>query len=243
MRTGGRGRDTDEVCGRYTLTTQRALAQELAALAAPTGADAAQWWRPRFNIAPTQLAPVLVQREGQRALALFRWGLVPAWSGRSPRPAAAPLLINARAETLLDKPMFRRLVRRRRCLVLADGFFEWVVGEGGKQPIWISPWPVRPIAFAGLWDEVRMPDGSSRSSFAIVTGPPDALVAPIHDRMPIVLPPERHAAYLAEELDDASAMALLAPIELAGWRARPVARWANDPRHDDERCIEDVSPP
>lgn len=228
------------MCGRYTLTTQRKLAEELAALAAPSGAEAEQWWRPRFNIAPTQLAPVLVQRENRRALELMRWGLVPAWAGRP--NAKAPLLINARAETLLEKPMFHRLVRRRRCLVLADGFFEWVVRDGGKQPIWISPWPVRPIAFAGLWDEVRGPEGGRSASFTIVTGPPDALVAPIHDRMPILLPPERHEAYLTDELDDASAMALLAPTTLVGWRARPVARWANDPRHDDERCVEDAPP-
>ncbi len=244
------------MCGRYTLTSQRALAETfLAAIdERGEGLPPGPWWGPRYNLAPTQPAPVVVQQDGRRVLTLKRWGLLPAWSARAARaqpgqPARAggkscarpPLLINARVEGVVDKPMFHRLLRGRRCLVPADGFFEWSGQGGQRRPMWFVP-PAPPIAFAGLWDAARQDDGTWLPSFLILTGPAARLVAPIHDRMPLVVPVAAYEAWLDAALSDQAALALLSERELAGWRAHPVSTWVNDARHDDPRCVEVVAP-
>jgi putative SOS response-associated peptidase YedK len=225
------------MCGRYTLTRQNGLVDDLEATLDPD-AERSPWWKPRFNVAPTQDAPVVTLCDGVRMLEMMRWGLVPFWAGRN--GAKPPLMINARVESVQDKPMFRDALQRRRCLVPADGFFEWKKTGKTKQPIWIHPSGERRLfAFAGLWSRAKADAGEVRS-FAIVTGPPNELVAPIHDRMPVILDRGVWAAWLDPALDANRASALLGVPPTEGWIAEPVSPWVNAADHDDERCIEPI---
>lgn len=228
------------MCGRYTITRVHGLDRDLeAALAPSTGSS--RWWRPRFNVAPTQEAPVVTLRDGVRSLELMRWGLVPPWAGK--RGARPPLAINARVESLQDKPMFRdSLQRGRRCLVPADGFFEWKKQGTLKQPMWIHPDDGLPFAFAGVWTHAETETGDLRS-FAIVTGPPNELVAPIHDRMPVVVDRRAWSAWLDPSVPAAAAVSMLDVPPARGWLAEPVSPWVNAVGHDDARCIAPVAAP
>ncbi len=227
------------MCGRYTLTRQELVVDELEASLGMATQSA--WWRPRFNVAPTQPAPVVVQRDGTRRIEMMRWGLVPSWGGRP--GARPPLMINARKESLRDKPMFTDALARRRCLVPADGFFEWK-HEGKRTPtqaMYIHPRDRHAFAFAGLWARTRTED-DELLSFAIVTGPPSELVAPIHDRMPVVLAPSSYAAWLDPSIDVAHAQGLLGALADEAWIAEPVSAHVNSALHDDPRCIEPAPP-
>ncbi|MEO6772488.1 MAG: SOS response-associated peptidase [Kofleriaceae bacterium] len=225
------------MCGRYTVTRQDGLIEDLEAVLDPAVA-ASEWWKPRFNVAPTQPAPVVTFDDDTRVIELMRWGLIPFW-GTKPgtRP---PLMINARVESLEAKQVFRDALAHRRCLVPADGFFEWKRG-GGKgavtTPMWIHPEPHRFVAFAGLWARARAESGREVRSFTIVTGPPNELVRPIHDRMPIVLARSTWAAWLDPSLDGAGAHALLGVPAIGDWRADAVSTWVNKADHDDPACI------
>jgi len=216
------------MCGRYTLTKQEGLVEDLEAALDPATPQS-EWWKPRFNIAPTQPAPVVTLREGVRVLELMRWGLVPHWA----RDKKAPLMINARVESIDGKPMFRDALARKRCLVPADGFFEWKHAGKVKTPMFVHPTAQRFVAFAGLWARA----GDVRS-FTIITGPANELVAPIHDRMPVVLDRSAWAAWLDPSLDADGAHALLGVPPVGDWRAEPVSPWVNKADHDDPRCIE-----
>ena len=236
------------MCGRYTLTSQEGLVEELQlAIAAPADSpDAAAWWRPRWNIAPTQPAPIVPNREGPRHLELARWGLVPPWA-ESLKGAAR--LINARSETAATSRAFRDALARRRCLVPADGFFEWTHGGTAKLPFWIHPEPRRPVAFAGIWERWRSPPRVTRSggaapdsaspavwviSFSILTTAANALVAPLHDRMPVVLPHDAYDRWLDPASIDPRAWGdLLAPAPLAGWTTTEVTPKINRPDFDE----------
>lgn len=223
------------MCGRYTLTSQHGLAEafELAVAEPP---EASEWWRPRFNVAPTQPAPVIVLRDGVRVLELMRWGLVPPWATSL---AGGAKMINARVEGLATRPAFREALKARRCLVPADGFFEWRPHAGGKTPIYMRPVPRRPVAFAGLWERWRAPDATWVTSFTVITGPPNALVAPIHDRMPIVLARDAIAPWLAPGPLPADALAaLLAVPAIDDWQAVAVGKRVGTVAHDDAACIE-----
>jgi putative SOS response-associated peptidase YedK len=230
------------VCGRYTLTDPGGIARELE-LSSPEPAGPSEWWRPRFNVAPTQPAPVVLVRDGERRLEMMRWGLVPPWAESL---AIGARMINARVETLDRKPAFRDAVRRRRCLVPADGFFEWRLRGSGRStkryPIYLRPVPHRVVAFAGLWERWKAPGGAWVTSFAIVTGPPNALAARFHDRMPIWLARDHHDAWLgggelsAEVLD-----AVLAVPPVGDWRAAEVSAKASSPHNDDPECVEVVA--
>ena len=218
------------MCGRYTLTTEEGLVEDLEAALDP-GVKANEWWKPRFNVAPTQDAPVVTLREGARTLEMMRWGLIPFWAAK-PGAKKPPLMINARVETLEDKPAFRDALSRKRCLVPADGFFEW--RRIGKQatPLYIHPVPRRFVCFAGLWARA----GELRS-FTIITGPPNDLVSPIHDRMPVVLDRSTWAAWLDPSLDTQGALAMLGVPPVGDWQAEAVSTWVNAADHDDARCI------
>jgi len=225
------------MCGRYTLTRQDGLVEDLEAALDPA-APANPWWKARYNISPTQDAPVVTLRDGARTLEMMRWGLVPFWAGRSSK--RPPLMINARVESVDEKRVFKDALERKRCLVPADGFFEWK--RAGKQalPMFIHPEPRHFVAFAGLWARAKTDTGVIHS-FAIVTGPANALVRPIHDRMPIVLDRSAWAAWLDPALPLAGAHALLGAPALGDWRLEPVSTWVNKPDHDDPRCIEPAS--
>jgi putative SOS response-associated peptidase YedK len=220
------------VCGRYTLTRPEEVLDLLGPVlddqALPDGAE------PRYNIAPTQSVPILANRP-HRALELARWGLVPSWVDDV---TIGNRLINARGESLGGKPAFRDAYARRRCLVPADGFYEWRRAGKLKQPYFIHPEPRRAIAFAGLWDRWRGPDQKWIISFSIITCDANPLVSPLHDRMPVVVQPDDFARWLAPEPLEPDALAdILVPAQPAGWTAEPVGDWVNRPDHEGPECI------
>lgn len=220
------------MCGRFTFATAPQALVEL------FGLDEVPDLTPRYNIAPSQGAPVvrvvLAGEQQRRELRLLRWGLVPSWAKD---PAVGNRMINARSETAASKPAFRAAFKRRRCLVLADGFYEWQArGKGrGKQPHLIRLRHGGPFAFAGLWERWReAPDGEELHTCTLLTCAPNELVAPIHDRMPVILPPEAYAPWLDPELQDvAQLQQLLRPYPAGEMEAFPVSPRVNSPRVDD----------
>lgn len=236
------------MCGRYTITRQAGLVEDLEAaiggqLSLDPGVATNVWWKPRFNVAPTQDAPVVTLRDGVRTLEMMRWGMVPFWAAKE-GAARPPLMINARVESIDSKRVFRDALQRKRCLVPADGFFEWKVtgqktkgkGKPTKQPMWIHPADRNVFAFAGLWARAKLPAGELHS-FTIITGPPNDLVGPIHDRMPVVLPREAWNAWLDPSLDLEHAHALLAVPPADNWTAEPVSKLVNVADNDDAQCV------
>jgi putative SOS response-associated peptidase YedK len=232
------------MCGRYTLTSHEDIAEDLqASLDVSVAAD--PWWKPRFNVAPTQPAPVVTLHHGARTIRtieLMRWGLVPHWA--EPGGKKPPLMINARLESLAAKQMFRDALERKRCLVPANGFFEWVSGRGhardSKQPpkpFYFHPRSHQLIAFAGLWARSRDAAGNELHSFTIITTRANDLTRPIHDRMPIVLPPEDYAAWLDPAIDSDTARAMLGHPAGDDWVREAVSTWVNKADHDDPQCI------
>jgi putative SOS response-associated peptidase YedK len=191
---------------------------------------------PRFNIAPTD--PVLAVRRGDdegRDLGRLRWGLVP---GRWAEKKGGRPLINARAETLESQPAFAESFRLRRCLIPADGFYEWLTDERGKRPVWFSRADRELFAFAGIWAELPGRDGDQAlHSCAIVTCPPNELMRPIHDRMPVVLAPDAEAPWLDPERPPAELLELLRPAPEDALATREVSDLVNDVRQDGEALI------
>lgn len=238
MRTLGsvRGRDALDfraMCGRFTLKTPVAEIAEIFGVEGMPEADLPA----RYNIAPTQ--PVAVVRgagEGDvRELALLRWGLLPGWVKD---PEDWPTLINARAETLGRKPAFEDALRFRRCLVPADGFYEWRRERGGKQPYYVRRADDRPMAFAGLWERWTGSDDAVESC-TIVTTDANPLLAPLHDRMPAILDAEAQARWMDPRLRSAEALGeLLRPFPSERLLAYPVGRAVNRADADGPACIE-----
>lgn len=183
------------MCGRYAQTTSRASLETL------LGAVAEADFPARFNIAPTQAVPVVLVEDGARRIAQHRWGLVPEFA---PDLASGPLMFNARAETLAQKPAFRSALQRRRCLVPADGWYEWRSVGRFKQPYLIRRPDREPFMFAGLWESWARPGGEPLRSVAIVTVTASPDLASVHDRMPAVLPPEAWEAWLDTRVDGRS---------------------------------------
>lgn len=198
---------------------------------------------PQFNIAPSQAIAVITQN-GARHLEQYKWGLVPSWAKD---PAIGNRMINARVETVAEKPAYRAALARRRCLIPADGFYEWREAdnpeEGGRTPMHIRRADGELFAFAGLWEEWHAPDGSPLRSCVIITGTPNPLVAPIHDRMPIILRREDEARWLDKSTAQASdLLALLAPYPAEDMEAYAVSRQVNAPGWDSSANIEPVGP-
>ena len=221
------------MCGRYTfITPAPAIGQRFdAAFAEPAPAN--------YNAAPSQRLPVITNAApGQ--VQLMSWGLVPSWSRD---PAKGPRPINARAETLAEKPSFRQLLGRRRCLVLADSFYEWQALPTGKVPHRILLRDERPFAFAGLWDEwLDRATGELRPTFTIITTEPNSLMAKLHNRMPVILP-DRAAelAWLDDGLGPAAHQGLLLPYEAGQMRAYAVSTRVNSPANNDAEVLVAVS--
>jgi putative SOS response-associated peptidase YedK len=208
------------MCGRYTIFTEPQRLMERFRAEWPEGP-----WQPRYNAAPTQSLPVLLN-DGTRRIRLLRWGLIPHWAED---PAIGNRLINARAETLTQRPSFREAFYRRRCLVLADGFYEWQRAPHGRIPYWIGLKDREPFAFAGLWDRWEGPDGQVIESFTIITTAANERVAPIHDRMPVILLPEHEEIWLDESAGPAAWRAALRPYPADRMIAYPVSPRVNTP--------------
>ena len=219
------------MCGRFTLSVEPAALQE----AFPDIIFPSQQ-TPRYNVAPGQ--PVLVlPNDGKKAATFFKWGLIPSWAKD---PSIGDRMINARAETLAEKPSFRSALKYRRCLILADGFFEWQAKPGlkTKQPHWIHLKSHKPFGFAGLWEHWQSPEASEIFSTTIITTEPNSLVAPIHNRMPVILPPEVHPQWLdpaAKTWEDLKN--LLIPYPPEEMEAIPVTLLVNSPANDSPECI------
>ncbi|HEX9446997.1 MAG TPA: SOS response-associated peptidase [Dongiaceae bacterium] len=224
------------MCGRFTLTTPPQALEEIFAISCTANLA------PRYNIAPTQPASVIGQSHaGQRELRAFHWGLVPAWS-KDLRQASG--MINARAETLAQKPAFREAFVRRRCLIPTDGFYEWGARPGGgKQPYLLAPQDATCFAFAGLWEGWRNPAGEIHRSFTIITTVATAALADLHARMPVILPPAAYDSWLDPALPPGRAQAMLTSYEEQPIERRAVGDAINNVRLDDPSCQEPPNTP
>ena len=217
------------MCGRFSIFADPERLAERFDASLPD-----QELAPRYNAAPTQDLPVLLN-EDDRVIQLLRWGLVPFWAKD---PSIGNRMINARAETLAEKPSYRTALKKRRCLVLADGFYEWAKTGNGKQPVRIALKSGDPFAFAGLWETWKDPDGRLLRTFTIVTTTPNELVAPIHNRMPAVLLPEHEAIWLDNAADQAIWLDLLRPYPAELMTAYPISTRVNSPANDDPAIVE-----
>jgi putative SOS response-associated peptidase YedK len=219
------------MCGRFTLTTPaQTLAVQFNLVEVPA-------LEPRYNIAPTQ--PVAVVRLGsestERELALLHWGLIPFWAKDA---SIGSRMINARSETVAEKPSFRTAFRRRRCLVLADGFYEWQKLDGGKQPMYVGLHDREAFGFAGLWERWEGTGNGVIESCTLLTTEPNELLRPIHNRMPVILKPTDYDLWLDGQVEEAERLqALLRPYPSEGMQAYAVSRWVNSPRNEGPECI------
>jgi putative SOS response-associated peptidase YedK len=217
------------MCGRYTITRSAAeLGEAFEVAQVPE-------FPPRYNVAPSQSVPVVrLAAGGERRMELLRWGLIPFWARD---PGIGYKMINARAETVAEKPSYREAFKRRRCLMVADGFYEWKKAPGGKQPHYFRLKSGESFAFAGLWE--RWEGEEEIRSCALITTEPNGVVGAVHDRMPVILSPADYEAWL--EADDPDLLrSLLRPYpgeEMEGYAVSPAV---NSPRNDDPAVIEPV---
>jgi putative SOS response-associated peptidase YedK len=221
------------MCGRFTLTVSP---DELQA-AFPNFTIPGDL-PPSYNIAPSQPIPVVLN-DGEEKLDFVRWGLVPFWT--KPDKVGKYALINARSETAAEKASFKTPFRRRRCLILADGFFEWsksTTGKG-KTPYYITLKDQNPFAFAGLWDSWNSPEGDQLKTACILTTSPNELVKPIHDRMPVILPQENYQTWLSpDEVNVEVLQPLMTPYPAEEMQAYPVSTFVNSPKNNTPQCIQ-----
>jgi putative SOS response-associated peptidase YedK len=221
------------MCGRYTLTTPVEILAEEFGLSGPLPEIP-----PSYNVAPTEQVAAVIAGDGGRRLEMLKWGLIPAWADD---PEIGSRMINARSETAHEKPSFRRAFRERRCLIPADGFYEWQRTDNAKQPFHIRMKRGRPFAFAGLWESWK-DSGSEIKSCTILTTEANGLVGEIHPRMPVVLAPEDYGLWLDTDVREAELLLpLLEPYPVDVMEAYPVSRFVNNPSNDDERCVEPVA--
>lgn len=217
------------MCGRFTLRTPKERIKQEFQLQEEPLVEA------RFNIAPTQSILAVRQIEDEREVALLKWGLIPSWAKDDSMSAR---LINARSETVSEKPAFREAFKRRRCIIPADGFYEWKREGKGKQPFFFSMRDGRLFGFAGLWDRWKDEGGRVIESCTILTTEANEVLRPVHDRMPVILHPETYGRWLE---DDARAVGslkeLLGPYPASEMTAHPVSAQVNSPRNQGEDLI------
>lgn len=221
------------MCGRFFVTnTPAELERELGLEGIPEGV------LPRYNIAPTQEVLALVLHEGRPLSGTIRWGLIPHWMRRPTNPTG---FINARAETIRTKPSFRESFERRRCLIIASGFYEWRETSSGNQPFAIWAADRRPLTLAGVWDRWRGEDGRTITSCAIVTREATEELAPIHHRMPLVVLPEERETWLDHHsaVDDLESILEIAPQ--MHFEYYPVSRLVNSARNEMAECLDPLS--
>jgi putative SOS response-associated peptidase YedK len=211
------------MCGRYTLIKLADLVKLIPWLQVP--AEILQQ-QARYNVAPSQVMPIITSTDVRPA----QWGFVPSWTKETPKTRP----INARAETIATSGMFRQAYRQRRCLVPADGFYEWRGAKPPKQPFYIRMKHRSPFAFAGLWERWRPPEGEPVETFTILTTSPNELLTPIHNRMPVIISPEKYHQWLEGDNPDE----LLQPYPAGQMDAVAVSTRVNSPKFDDPSCIE-----
>ena len=237
------------MCGRYT------AAKDFGELIKLMGIVMARvpFFAPRYNIAPTQMAPVIFHEHNQPAVKLMRWGLIPSWAKDE---STGNALINARSETIESRTAFREAFKHRRCLIPADSFYEWKEMHGERQPFRVMLRSGEPFCFAGLWDRWVKPPAAGKfdtdldeapaseaiESFTIITRAANAAVAPLHDRMPVIMAPCHYGWWLKDdgERGESHKMALGHPLE-EPLKIYPVSDLVNSPKTDDARCIEPVA--
>lgn len=234
------------MCGRYTLTKDgRQVREELAGffsetrLPPPIRPGYREWFedmRPRYNIAPTQDVVALLLRDGDREAALLRWGLIPSWA-RDPRPKP---FINARGETVAERPSFRNAFRRRHCLLPADGWFEWRQEGKTSKPFYFRLGSGDLFGLAGLWEVWRSPDGTEVATCAVVTTAANELVAPIHDRMPVMLTGADLELWLDPSADAEALHAVMRPFSAEPMESYAVRNTVNRALNDGPECIEPI---
>lgn len=221
------------MCGRYLLTRiEKQILEEF-------GVEVHITPGRRFNIAPSQLVPV-VRTEGEhRILTMQRWGLIPAWAKD---PKIGYKLINARSETVLEKPSYREAFKKRRCLILADGFYEWKkLDAKTKQPYCFTMRDNSIFAFAGIWERWKDPKGEVIESCSILTTSPNELCASVHDRMPVILDPRQYDTWLNAPVQESVRLTeLLVPFEADRMQSFPVSTAVNSPKNDTAECIKPV---
>lgn len=214
------------MCGRYALTSPPAvLAERFHLLWTPE-------FEPHYNIAPSQTIPVVRETGQGREMALLRWGLIPSWAKEA---SIGMKLVNARGETLADKPAFRSAYRQRRCLIPADAFYEWKAIAGRKQPYCIRMRDGGPFGMAGLWERWKAPDGQTVESCAIVTVDANALIAELHERMPLILAPDDYDAWLRAESQQ-----LPPAVAAQDMRSYPVSPLVSNARNDVPACLDPI---
>lgn len=223
------------MCGRFSQTASpEVIAQQFAL-------DDPPLFKPRYNIAPSQsIAAIRIDPDATtRKFVMLRWGLIPSWAKD---PKIGNQCINAKAETVAEKPSFRSAFKKRRCLVIADGFYEWQRQGAHKQPMWIGRRSKRPFAFAGLWEHRKPTEGEPLETCTIITTEPNELMQPIHNRMPVILAPASYDQWLDPIFQQTETLkALLRPYPSEELTAFPVSTLANNPRHDAPQCLEPVS--
>jgi putative SOS response-associated peptidase YedK len=219
------------MCGRYRLSRRKQIIED--------HFDCDPWdedWNPRYNIAPTQPVPVIRQhpKEPVRELSLMRWGFIPYWAKN---PSIATSTINAKSETAAVKPAFRDPIRFRRCLIPADGFYEWVRKGASKQPYCFEVNEGELFAFAGLWDGWKNPDGHWIKTCSILTTTPNAVTSAVHDRMPVILDPGCYDLWLDPGMQNVGAITeLLKSYDARSMRSYPVSTRLNNVANDDAEC-------
>ena len=220
------------MCGRFTLTESREALQLRFQLVKESFSD----YRTRYNLAPQQDAPVIIIRDGVRVQETMRWGLIPFWAKD---PSIGNSLINARAETLAEKPSFKHACKRRRCLIPADGFYEWRKGPGKKKtPVRITLKSGKPFVFAGLWETWQPSEGEKILSFTIITTEPNELIKPIHHRMPVILHADAEDEWLNTDIQDTERLStFLKPYPAEEMKFYEVSDLVNSAGNDVRQCI------
>jgi len=227
--------DSPAMCGRFSQTKPWRELSERFSASMPTTADEA----PRYNIAPTQMV-IVVSDDGQRQMRAMKWGLIPSWAKDA---AIGNRMINARAETIAEKPSFRTALRKRRCIIPADGFYEWQKQAGGKQPMRIVLKSGEVFGFAGLWDSWKSPGGEVIYSCTIITTAANELLKTVHDRMPVILTPEAETAWLDPSVQDATLLLpLLKQYPADQMEFYPVSKIVNTPTNDRAECVQAITP-
>jgi putative SOS response-associated peptidase YedK len=223
----------ETMCGRFTRATSAAGVAEAFGVE-----EISSDLKPSYNIAPTQSVAVIIS-DGKKRLTEVRWGLVPSWAKEL---AIGNKLINARAETITQKASFRSAFKKRRCLVVADGFYEWQKIGDGKRPVYIRLKSGKPFGMAGLYEMWRSPEGEEVTTCAIITTEANELMQPIHERMPVIIPKDSEDLWLDPQVQDSEVVLnLLKPYPAEEMEAYPISKRVNSPANNSPDCIKPVS--